>query len=77
MSGQNHRPNRIRLLIPSLRRFSFERAHTHVDFAGKHFHSVKFEVITATSMKMAVFWDMAPCSVVLFHRSSPTPSSSP
>jgi hypothetical protein len=25
---------------------------------------VSFEVLTATSMKMAVFWDVAPCSLV-------------
>jgi hypothetical protein len=25
---------------------------------------VRFEVLTATSMEMAVFWDVAPCSLV-------------
>jgi hypothetical protein len=26
--------------------------------------TVRFEVLTATIMKMAVFWDVAPCSLV-------------
>jgi hypothetical protein len=25
---------------------------------------LRFQVVTATSMKMAVFWDVAPCSLI-------------
>jgi hypothetical protein len=25
---------------------------------------VRFQVLTATNMKMAVFWDIAPCSLI-------------
>jgi hypothetical protein len=29
---------------------------------------MRFKVLTAVSMKMAVFWDVAPCSLVEVHR---------
>jgi hypothetical protein len=28
-------------------------------------HMMRFQILTATSMKMAVFWDVAPCSLVI------------
>jgi hypothetical protein len=38
----------------------------------EHCHSVqnqaRFQVLTAASMKMAVFWDVAPCSLVEVYR---------
>jgi hypothetical protein len=38
----------------------------HHDAKGKvSQHMVTFEVLTVTSMKMAVFWDVAPCSLVV------------
>jgi hypothetical protein len=31
-------------------------------------HYMRFQVLTATNMKMAVFWDVAPCGLVDFDR---------
>jgi hypothetical protein len=28
---------------------------------NKHYHSVRFEVFTAVTMKNVVFWDVTPC----------------
>jgi hypothetical protein len=35
---------------------------------AKHINEVRFEVLTAVSMKMAVFWVVAPCSLVEVYR---------
>jgi hypothetical protein len=29
-----------------------------------HVDKVRFQVLTATSMKLAVFWDLSPCSLL-------------
>jgi hypothetical protein len=34
------------------------------DFQSIEYNLVRFQVITATSMKIAIFWDVAPCSLV-------------
>jgi hypothetical protein len=34
----------------------------------RHEKDVVFQVLTATSMKMAVFWDVVPCSLVDVYR---------
>jgi midasin (ATPase involved in ribosome maturation) len=34
------------------------------NFTGSHSSLVRFQVLTAASMKMAVFWVVAPCSLV-------------
>jgi hypothetical protein len=31
---------------------------------ARYAHTVRFEVLTAASMKMAIFWVVAPCSLV-------------
>jgi hypothetical protein len=32
--------------------------------SGNCYHPVRYRVLTATNMKMTVFWDVAPCSLV-------------
>jgi hypothetical protein len=49
-----------------------------LNVSPKHFKAfscyrwvVRFQVLTATSMKMAVFWEVEPCSLVEVYRRSP------
>jgi hypothetical protein len=48
------------LIIQFLYQNAFRQARTKIT----EIKQVMFEVLTATSMKMAVFWDVAPCILV-------------
>jgi hypothetical protein len=39
-----------------------------VDLLMNYCNFVRFQVLTAASTKMAVFWDVAPCSLVEVYR---------
>jgi hypothetical protein len=56
------------LVLPQIWRLNRNLAEpVTVGFINKD-HSVRFQVITATSMKMVVFWDVTPCSLLEGYR---------
>jgi hypothetical protein len=45
--------------------------HTWEDDIKMNLKELRFQVLTAARMKMTVFWDVAPCSLIEFDRCFP------
>jgi hypothetical protein len=54
----------MRILYPKLPNVTADWFITPASYSGSIVYKVGFEVLTTESMQMAVFWFVAPCSLV-------------